>query len=91
MPKKTYTAVVNETSSPFPPVYPAPLIYTVELDDPEDKQSALQQIAKARCDDLGADGDDDCSDEEILEQIRDGLELHFLFEGDLTTAADFRS
>lgn len=87
--KKTLTVIVRETSSPYPPVAPWPLIYTVESVDPEDHDDIRGLIAAQRLDDMGGVADDEDEDEQI-QKITDGLELLFAFEGDLILAQDWR-
>jgi hypothetical protein len=91
------TVVVSERESPFPPVSPWPLIYDLEVpadgvigEDPfMDYDSLLRQVADIRYNELV--GDDEEQDVEVLDAILDGLELHFAFEGDIRTIADWRS
>lgn len=95
---KTVTAVVSERSSPFPPVSPWPLIYVLEVQNSDGwsdtavRNILLDEIAQIRWEELcGEDGHDDLTDEEALEQIREGLDLHFVFQGDVTAdVVDFR-
>lgn len=80
----TLTVVVQELKSPLPPVYPAPLIYTVTGIAANDESAILDAVAVMRAADFGRD------DSETIDAIRAGLELHFAFAGDLTPVADFR-
>lgn len=87
---RTITAVVSERTSPFPPVSTWPLIYSVEVIDPNDDQEILRQIADKRYDDIGCQDDEDGTQSDVVYEIMNGLELHFTFEGDQTTLSDFR-
>lgn len=85
------TAVVSERQSPFPPVSPWPLIYVLEVTDPADDMAILRQIADIRYDELGCDDDEDGTQTDQVYEIMNGLELHFVFQGDVTAdVVDFR-
>lgn len=78
----TLTAVVTEVTSPYPPVYDRPLIYTVKVTNPNDRAEILQEVAAIRCSEIG--------DPEDFDEIMEGLRLEFVFEGDQPTAGDWR-
>lgn len=86
------TVIMREVTSPFPPVYPEPLIYTVSYEElrevPEDDKQAwlLNQMAKNRAADLGLE-----EDEGIIAMIAEGLEILFVFPGDLEPILDYRT
>lgn len=80
---QTITVVVSEKSSPLPPVSPWPLIYTVDVKDPKDHAEVLAAVAAERMDELGID-------ESNLDEVLDGIEIHFAFAGDVNTLTDFR-
>lgn len=82
--KKTLTVVVREISSPYPPVAPWPLFYTLSMDDFSDENTIRAFIADIRMLELDAE-------DENYEAIYDGIELLFAFEGDLETKLDWRN
>ncbi len=87
----TITAIVMECTSPLPPVYPQPLIFVLEVIDPQDEIEITRLIADQRYNDLMLDGDE-AQDNDIIDQIVDGLELCFVFRGDVTgNTVDFRT
>lgn len=83
----TLTVVVREKSTPLPPAYPHPLIYTVEVSTSADDAEILQAVAVQRCADLGLDDEEDSGE---CYEVKDGLELLFAFKGDVDTARDWR-
>lgn len=88
------TVVVTEETSPFPPVYPEPLIYVMDVADPTDRDEVLNNIAILRYSELGGEHGDDglTPDEDVeLNAVREGLKIHFAFAGDVPTFVDYRS
>lgn len=81
------TVIVTEQTSPFPPAYPAPRIYQLEGVAASDEDEILRQIAILRHEEI--EGDD--YDDEIIDQIRQGLRLQFVVAGELTVARDYRT
>ena len=86
----TFTALVAEDSSPCPPCYPDPLLFSVRVENPEDSESILSQVAEARALDLCLD-DNGETDPGKLAEIKAGLRLLLVLPGDLIPAADWRT
>lgn len=87
---RTVTAVVSERSSPFPPVSPWPLIYVLDVMNPNDDQEILRHVADIRYIELACEDEDGSQSDQVYE-IMNGLELHFVFQGDVTAdVVDFR-
>lgn len=80
------TAVVSEQTTPLPPASPWPLLYAVEVEDPKDKAQILTQVAMIRHEEIVGSK----IDPQLLLEIYQGLELHFVFAGDVGTLADWR-
>lgn len=87
--KKEMLVVVMERRSPFPPVYPSPLIYTVTA-DPANDGEILAAVAHQRCLDFAEDDDGEVNPE-VADAVAEGLELIMAFEGDLTPMLDWRT
>lgn len=93
------TVIVSETSSPIPPVYPRPLIYELEFDHEfargegifgvayEYREEILRRVAEERYYDLVEKEE---PDEDVIQGIADGLELHFAFVGPCELVMDWR-
>lgn len=84
------TAIITEKFSPKPPAYPAPLIYALDVDDPKDEISIRRQVAAIRLEEIGWENEQGWDEKQMLEDTFEGIELHFVFEGDLTPMVDFR-
>lgn len=84
----TITAVVTERTSPRPPVSPWPLIYTLQVTDPNDDGAIRRQIADIRYNEI--EGGDEEQDSDLIDAICEGIEVHFIFEGDVRCLVDFR-
>lgn len=84
----TLTVIVREASSPCPPIYPDPLIYSVQVSLSADAAEILEAVAVQRCADLGLDPEENSGE---CYEVKDGLELLFAFYGDLNTAFDWRT
>lgn len=84
--RQTITAIVIERATPFPPVYPAALIYVVDVLNPNDESEVCAAVAASRADDFGHADESDA-----IDKIAAGLELMFAFAGDLETVADYRA
>lgn len=82
--KKTVTLIIREVSSPLPPVYPEPLIYTVETESVSDQDHLRSMIAQIRVEELDAD-------DEMFEEIFEGIVIDLVFEGEPKVLADFRT
>lgn len=93
--ERKITVAVLERDSPFPPAYPFPLLYTIVVPhdwtfDKCDDSAILRQIAEIRYDELGCIGDHDRASSILIDEIMNGLELLFAFEGDIPTVGDWR-
>jgi uncharacterized secreted protein with C-terminal beta-propeller domain len=90
------TVIFKEISSPLPPAYPEPLIYTVKVEaDPLETQrlkkgEALNEIYKDQLLDLVAAERADELDTNDTEEVREGLKLLFAFEGEHSPILDWR-
>ena len=94
---KTITAVIRETSTPNPPVSPWPLLYTVDVKDPEDGAEIARAVALIRYEEIIGPWRTNAADTalhdlevERLEAIQEGIEVLFTFKGNVPTLSDFR-
>lgn len=94
-PERKITIAVLERTSPIPPAYPLPLLYTIVVPnnwtfDNHDEDAILRQIADIRYDELDCYDNDDGTQSDVVYEIMNGLELLFAFEGDISTVGDWR-
>lgn len=100
MKKKKLTVIVREVSSPVPPVYPHPLIYTIKVAEDvfaggaaevaeayEREPEIRRAVAIQRASELT---ENSAFAESIVDQVEEGLELIMAFEGEPDIVADWR-
>lgn len=94
----TITAVIREVSTPLPPASPWPLLYTVDVEDPEDNAEIARVVALIRYEEIIGKWRTNAADTALrdlevqrLEEIQAGIEVLFTFEGDVKTLSDFRA
>ena len=97
------TVIVQERSSPFPPVYDQPLIYDVEMNEDliskrrsielseAARRTIIASVSKQRYEDFGCGDSDDPSQQEIMEEIADGLQVILVLDGSPQILIDGRS
>lgn len=81
--------LVREISSPYPPVYPEPLLYDVPLALLGDEVSVKEYIANKRLEEIGGVGLDVRKDD--LEEVIYGLRLIMAFPPGTETIKDWRN
>lgn len=89
---RTVTAIVTETDTPFPPVAPWPLVYTLHDVPSCDRETLLALIALERYRDI--EGEPDTDDPATVAQIAaiaEGLQLHLVFEGEPRVVNDWKT
>lgn len=83
-----YTVIVTEESSPRPPAYPRPLIYSLDLETSDLTEEVIKRkLAIIRHEEIEGDFDPTLdADVALVDKIAEGLRLEFAFLGDMESA-----
>lgn len=87
----TITIVVTETSTPFPPCSPWPLLYTLKRPPSLDSETLKALVALERYREIVDTGDPETEDQIAqVVAIAEGLAIHMVFDGEPTMLHDWR-